>query len=274
MYWDNFRFFITQDSLQAESVVRFSIKEGGEMIIAIGGDGTIQSVVNGFFEDNNIINKDCVLGIISSGTGQGLVQSLSIPSDILSQVELIKRNKTQYLDVGRIQFKDRNKSRYFMNEFQAGIGGAVVKNVSVNLKKYGGKFSFGLGALATVFSCKPEIMDFIIDDKRVIRNLLGIVVSNGKYTGGGMQLTPNASLTDGLFDVLLIPSMPHLKRLFVFPRIYSANHINLNGFECFRARKLRILNTNCSLIEADGELINDKCSTIEIVPHCLKVFAN
>ncbi|HVO75027.1 MAG TPA: YegS/Rv2252/BmrU family lipid kinase [Ignavibacteriaceae bacterium] len=272
--WDNFRFFITQDSLHAESVVRFSIKDGVELIIAVGGDGTIQSAANGFFENGNLINKDCALGIISSGTGQGLAQSLSIAPDILSQIELIKRDKTRCLDVGKIQFKEGSKPRYFINEFQAGIGGAVVKNVSVNLKKYGGKFSFGLGTLAAVFNYKPETMDFIMDNKRIIRNLLGLVVSNGKYTGGGMQLTPNASPADGLFDVLFIPSMSTLKRLTEFPKIYSAKHITSNGFEYFKARKIKMLNTNGSLIEADGELINEKCSTIEIVPHCLRVFAN
>ena len=270
-FWDDFKFFITQDPVHAESIVRFLITNGAELIIAVGGDGTIQSVVNGFFENDNLINKDCALGIISSGTGQGFAQSLSIPNQTKQQIELIKENRTTCIDVGKIHFNNGNKSRYFINELQAGIGGAVVKNVSVKLKKYGGKFSFGIGTLTTVFKCKPETMYLIIDDKRVIKNLLGIVVSNGRYTGGGMQLTPNASLDDGLFDVLFIPAMSYMKRLREFPKIYSAKHIASEGFECFRAKKIKLFNINGSFLEADGELISEKCNLIEIVPKCVKV---
>lgn len=271
LYWDDFRFFITRDSLHAESVVRHSVKNGVELIIAVGGDGTIQSVVNGFFENDSLINKNCSLGIVSSGTGQGLSQSLSIPTQIISQLDLINQNKTKLLDLGRIQFNNDTKPRYFINELQIGIGGTVVKNISAKFKKYWGKFSFGLGTLSTIFSHKPETMNLVIDDTRIIKSLIGIVVSNGKYTGGGMQLTPNASPEDGLFDILFIPAMSHLKRLREFPKIYTAKHIASDGFEYFRAKKIKLINMNGSFIEADGELIDEKISSIEIVPESLRI---
>jgi len=269
-FWKDFRFFITKDRNHAESLVRYSIRNGAELIIAVGGDGTIQSVVNGFFENEDLIDKNCTLGIISCGTGQGLSQSLSIPHDIISQVELIRGNKVKFLDVGRIRFSDGANARYFINEFEAGIGGEVVKKVHGKLKKYGGKFSFGIGTILTSLNCKPGKLDLIIDEKRMIRNLLGIVISNGKYTGGGMQLTPQASLFDGFFDILFIPAMSRVKRLTAFPRIYSAKHLTSTGFEYFKAKKIRLLN-NSGLTEADGELMKDKCREIEIIPACLRV---
>ena len=271
---NSFEFSETRMKTDATIITREAIKNGCQVVVAVGGDGTVNEVVNGLFENGILLNPDAKLGIISFGTGLGFSQSLGLPKDLAAQIKVIKNDIAKSIDVGRIKFENNHLTKYFVNEFQFGIGGALNKDISPLTKKVLGSFAFGFEAVKTLFKYKADSFQMIINDKVITESIIGVIIANGAYTGGGMMLTPYASLNDGILDVLLIKDMSILNRIYSFSRIYSAKHIGLKAFELFKTRSIEFIYKNSLAVEADGELIDGKCTLVQIMPSILKVISN
>ncbi len=269
--WDDFIIEYTDRPGDAVAKTRHAIASGRDLLIAVGGDGTIREVVNGFYTDGKMVNPDCALAVINSGTGQGFAQSIGLPKDIRGQFEVIKQINVGKTDLGRITLLS-GKHSYFINEFQIGIGGEVVKNVSECHKKLTGSFAFGFGVLKVIQSINPRYYSLVLDNNQIINDeLTGIVVSNGKYTGGGMRLTPDAVLDDGYLDILLIPALTKKEMLSVFPGIYSGRHLLDSRFRCYKIKSLSISYTGNIQAEADGEILDDLPVKVEVLPLSLNI---
>lgn len=270
--------YVTRNSLEASFSARKAINEGSELIIAIGGDGTIQETVNGFFSNGYPINPACQLGIINSGTGSGFAMSLGLPPTISEQLEIIFSGQKRFIDVGRVVFSNGNgrpREHFFVNESQAGIGGAVVKNVQSKHKMLGGLIAFGSIALSTAFRYPNQHITVVIDGThKISKRLIGIVMANGNSMAGGMRLTPQAMLDDGLFDILLMHEQSIPQRLWNFPKIYSGGHITSSKFSCYRGKTITLTSSENVPFEADGELLGCLPCTVEIMPSALQVSSN
>jgi YegS/Rv2252/BmrU family lipid kinase len=267
---------VTSKPLDATVIARKALKEGHSSIIAVGGDGTIQEVVNGFFENGKQVNPYARLGIINCGTGCGLAQSLHLPEEIEKQFEIIYNGTTERIDIGKGEYHNGGLlplSRYFVNELQLGIGGAVVKKVQQRQKRMGGFWAFGLTTISTILTQPNQNMSIQIDTKvHFKQKFLGIIIANGAFTGGGMNLAPYAKLNDNFLDVLLIHEQSVTRRLKTFPKIYSGRHVELPQFGYFQVKKVKISADDNVLLEADGELLGHPPCEIEILPSCIQVF--
>ncbi|MDT3696007.1 MAG: diacylglycerol kinase family lipid kinase [Ignavibacterium sp.] len=273
-FGDGYIFSETTSESNATSFVQKAIENGSETIVAVGGDGTLNQVINGFFHNGIYINPDVALGVIGFGTGQGFAQSLGLPADLSSQVKLIKENPTKSIDIGKIHFNDNYLPKYFLNEFQVGIGGSINKTISPKTKKILRKFAFGFEAVKTLFSYEADELQILINGKTINEKIIGVVIANGEFTGGGMRLTPNALLDDGLFDVLVIKDMPLSQRYISFSKIYSGKHIDLDAFELHKVKNIEFNYQDGVLLSSDGELINSKCVGIEVLHSVLNVISN
>lgn len=266
---------VTGEPLEASFSAKKAILEGSELIITIGGDGTIQETVNGFFSDGNIINPSCQLGIIDSGTGHGFVQSLGLPSGLEEQLEVIHRGQAQPIDLGKVVFSDKNgqpKEHYFINECQAGIGGEVVRLVHSRHKRLGGFIAFGAVTLLTALRYPNRSMTVEIDrTTRITERFIGVVIGNGNYMAGGMKLIPHAKVDDGLFDILLMHEQSIPQRLRNFPKIYSGRHLSSPKFTQYRGKKVTLSSSESVTFEADGEFLGSLPCSIEIVPSAMQV---
>ncbi|MDH5768876.1 MAG: diacylglycerol kinase family lipid kinase [Nitrospirota bacterium] len=269
---------VTQGPLEATFSARKTIVEGCELVISIGGDGTIHETVNGFFSNGRLINPACQLGIINCGTGHGFAQSLKLPSTIEKQFEVIFNGTGHLVDIGKIIFSDKNGETlesFFVNECQAGIGGEVVKKIMLHHKKLGGLIAFGVVTLSTAFSYPNQLVTIEIDGTyEVTKRFIGITVGNGKYTAGGMNLTPSAELNDGLLDILLIHEQSLLHRIWNFSGIYSGRHIVSQQFSYFQGKGISLNSSEKILVEADGELLGFLPCRIEVMPSALSVKLN
>lgn len=263
---------------EATESAREAILAGSDLIIAVGGDGTIQETVNGFFSQGKLLRPGCQLGIINSGTGGGFVQSLGLPPDIESQCRVIGEGRTRLIDVGRAVFSDGKGAgleRLFINECQAGIGGEVVKKVRGGYKKLGGLLGFGLSTLAVALNYPNRKMTISIDDgPEVSGRFIGIVAANGNAMAGGMRLAPRAQLEDGLLDILFIHGQTLPERLWNFPKIYSGSHLTSLKFSYFQGKSIRLTSEEEVTFEADGELCGHLPCRIDILPSALRVRAN
>lgn len=260
---------------EATMLSRNAITNGNGLIIAVGGDGTIQEVVNGFFNDGVVINPHCELGIIDCGTGSGLAQSLNLPDSIENQIDMIYEEKACAIDVGRVGFRNRDdqkEQRIFVSECQLGIGSAVVEGVQSKHKRLGGTLAFGSIAFQKAIGYKAQTISLQFDNQeKTTEKLIGIVIGNGNYCGGGMRLTPNAQLNDGLLDVLTIHDMNVITRLINFPKIYWGKHVHSPHFNIRQCKKVIIDCEEPIQIAADGEMLSMTPCEIEILPAALKV---
>jgi diacylglycerol kinase (ATP) len=259
----------------ATAITRRAVSEGASMIIAVGGDGTINEVVNGFFLGKKPINPLCELGIINCGTGGGFAKTLNNPGSVQEQIELLFRSESALLDLGCISYKNNDGttvSRLFVNECQIGIGSEVAARVGKKSKVFGGKIAFGVVATILALHIKPVKVKIGFDDNPADEfSLIGLVVGNGTECAGGMKLTPDAKLNDGYFDVLFMNEMNVFQRILNLSKVYSGKHILSKHFPVRRCKKLIITSGGNLLLEGDGEIIGNPPFEIELIPSSIRL---
>jgi YegS/Rv2252/BmrU family lipid kinase len=265
----------SQGKNHAKYITRKAILDGASMIIAVGGDGTINEVVNGFFIDHEPLNPLCELGIISCGTGNGYARTLNNPTSLKQQIELMLHPGHCNMDLGCITFADsdgKRVNRLFVNECQIGIGNEVASSVGKKSKILGGKISFGLAATFLAMSMKPLNLEIGYDNGSLNKyKLIGLVIGNGTECAGGMKLTPDAKLNDGLFDVLSINDMTIGQRMLNLSKVYSGTHVFSPHFSVKRCKKIEIRSDAGVSAEGDGEVLGFAPFEVEILPSAIKL---
>jgi diacylglycerol kinase (ATP) len=265
--------FTTANPLEATDSTRTAIMNGAELIVVIGGDGTIHEVVNGFVEGGKLISPSCQLGIVSSGTAQDAARGFGLHRTTAQQIEAVSGPRNRLVDLGRATFVDnlgKQHEQIFLNECSQGIAAVVVQRFQAHHKWMGGFLGFGITAVATAARHREQLMTIEIDGKRVVSDyLLGVVVANGAFAGGGMHFAPKSRVDDGLFDVVLIHKQSVPSRLINFPRIYFGTHVNLSWISYFQGRSVKLISNEDVPVEADGEFLGHVPCTIDVLPSAL-----
>ena len=258
-------------------ITREAIINGASMVVSVGGDGTVNEVINGFFINKIPINPLCELGVIDCGTGGGYASTIGLPESLEHQIELILQSPGVSIDLGCVDFMNSANepvSRFFVGECQTGIGSLVVAEIGSKLKAIAGRYAFFLVSTVAALTLKPSKLRLKYDnDPEEVHRLLGLVVGNGIVCGGGMKLTPNAKLNDGLFDILLINQMSIIQRLMNLSKVYSGRHILSRHFSIRRCKKITVESDLPVSLEADGELLGYSPFSMEIFPQVIKVKA-
>lgn len=265
----------TSASNHATELAREALREGFEMIVAVGGDGTVNEVVNGFFDSGSPVNPDAVLGVISRGTGSDFIKTLGIPKDIDAASRALCGRAVRKCDVGHFVSADRNGGqieRYFINIADFGIGGEAVERVNNVTKAFGGFVSFLYGTLKTLLTYKGKRVKVRVDDsyecEKVINN---VVVANGQYFGGGMWIAPQARVDDGLFDILIIEDISLLKSLTNIPKLYKGSHIENPNVEYLRGKTVVAESPDVVLLDVEGEHGGRLPAKFDILPATINV---
>lgn len=269
---------LTNGPGHATELAREALKEGKRSIVAVGGDGTLNEVVNGFFENGKIIDPEAELGIVGIGTGCDTIKSFRIPRDprrALLALSAIPGYRARPVDVGRVRFLDhegKESIRYFINIAEAGIGGAVVGAVNKTSKKWGGFSTFLLGTLETIFRYQNRLLELQLDDLPA-RHLVAsnVVVGNGRYFGGGMKILPHAEFDDRLLEILVMGDLSPTELLLNLGGVYFGTHVNHPLVETHQARRVRVSSTLPLPIDVDGEQPGTTPAEFEILPHALRV---
>ena len=265
--------FTTTKPLDATDSTRAAITNGADLIVVVGGDGTIHEVVNGFVDGGRSINPSCQLGIVSSGTAQDTAKGFGIPKSTKLQIEAVCGPRKRFVDVGRASIVDIQgevSEQLFLNECSQGISAVVVQRFQAHHKWMGGFLGFGITAVATAARLREQLMTVEIDGRHVVTDLLlGVVVANGAFAGGGMHFAPKSKVDDGLFDVVIIHKQSIPSRLINFPRIYFGTHVNLSWISYFQGRSIKVSSNENVPIEADGEFLGHVPCTISLLPSSL-----
>ena len=259
----------------ATGLAREALDDGFEMIVAVGGDGTVNEVVNGFFDSGAPVNPDAVLGVISRGTGSDFIKTMNLPREIEEAARVLKGRAVKRCDAGRFTSRGpggKEMERYFINIADFGVGGEAVERVNNTSKAFGGFLSFLYGTLKTLWVYKGKKVKFRIDDDSEIEQAINtVVIANGQYFGGGMQIAPEAIADDGLFDIVILDDLSFEESLLNIPKLYKGTHINDPKVTCYRGKTLVAESDEDVLIDVEGEHGGMLPAKFEIIPSSINV---
>jgi YegS/Rv2252/BmrU family lipid kinase len=273
---------MTRKRGEAKSLVREALLEGHSEIIAVGGDGTINEAVNGFFDENGPIAPDAVFGFVTSGTGGDFRKSFGIAPGADAAIARLKTATPRAVDVGRVSCITRRGEpmvRYFINIASFGMSGLIVDSVNRAriAKLFGGSFAFAFHSLAGLLRYGERTVRIRIDgDFDEIANISTVAVANGQFFGGGMKVAPNAKPDDGYFDVVIMGGVARHRAPADMKLIYTGEHLSNPAVRVVRGQKVvavPVAETRGKpvLIEVDGENAGRLPATFEILPRALNL---
>ncbi|MBC7361246.1 MAG: diacylglycerol kinase family lipid kinase [Candidatus Aminicenantes bacterium] len=275
-FFKEFKYDFTERPFQATELAREALREGTELLIGVGGDGTVNEIANGFFDNQKIINPEATLGIVPSGTGCDLTRSLNIPRNPKNAIKFISEAPDQPIDVGRVIYSDREgktSSRYFLNIADFGLGGEVVRRVNEErLKRKASSYVRCL--IETMLSFKGHEVRITVDgQEKASGNYLIGAIANGKIFGKGMKIAPQARLNDNLFDIILVKSLRFLEFCLHGWKLINGSHLSYHKVTMLRGQRVQVfpLKPEPVLIELDGEQVGCLPATFEIIPLSLQV---
>ena len=244
-------------------------------IIAVGGDGTINEVVNGILSSNG--SRNTILGIVSAGTTCSFARSIGIPLDTINSCKLLTSKNTIPIGVGLVEYKCGNEQlhRFFVNEADVGFGATVVEASKLMHNYFGRKINYLphiLGGIGALLSYKNKRIAINVDEKaEEICVCTMLVIANGTYFGGGMRVAPYAKPDDGLLDMILFGDMGKSEMMKVWSMTYNGRHISNKKVRLRQIKNLSIKSNEKVLVEADGELIGEGPASFSVLPSALHI---
>ncbi len=251
-----FEYVATQRPGEATALSRAALRKGFEMIVSVGGDGTLNEVVNGFFDGAAPVARQAVLGVVALGTGCDFGRTLA-QSDLETACAALGGRKTRTIDLGFARFVGHDGApavRIFINVASFGCGGLVAHLVSSRLKAVSGQLAFTLATLRALAVYRDPIVSLEFDDMppRSIP-ITNCALANGRFFGAGMQVAPAAQLDDGALDVTIWSGFGWMDFIRKRHTLYDGSHVREPGTEVLRIRRARATSDSTVLLELDGE---------------------
>ena len=265
----------TERPMDAARLATKAIQAGSECIVAVGGDGTINEVINGFFENGRALNPNAALGVISRGTGGDFRRTFGWDVELAPALKRLQGEHTEPLDVGMIDYcrhDGERASRYFVNVCSFGVSGLVDKVVNSSSKVLGGKLSFMLGSTRALMQYRDQRVRFSSDGgASQAATVTTLAIANGKYFGGGMKVAPEASPSDGFFDVTEWSGYGLLDFALKSKSIYSGEHVKWKGTKTWRCKSLEASSDEEVLLDIDGEQPGRLPCSITMLPGAIRL---
>jgi YegS/Rv2252/BmrU family lipid kinase len=237
-------------------------------VVAVGGDGTLNEVVNGVAE------RDIDLATIPLGTGMDFGRTYGIPTKFDDAVRVALDGATRTVDAGRVDYRTwegTDARRWFANVGSVGMSGAVAQRANGMSKVLGGKVTFFYALTRVFLEWENTEVRVTLDGGERRGRMHDVVVANGVWHGGGMMLAPGASPDDGLFDVVLIGDVSRLDFLTTAPKIYKGKHVEHPKVEVVRTSWVTVDADEHLPIEVEGEQVGTTPATFQVVRNALRV---
>jgi diacylglycerol kinase (ATP) len=256
--------FLTTKPGSAARFARAAMRKGPEVIVAAGGDGTLNEVINGIGENLG----DTRVGLLPLGTGNDFARTIGIPTDLEAALEVIRSGETRAVDLVRVT---SDEVRYFVNVSAGGFSGLVDEKLTPEMKKTWGPLAYLRSAAAAL----PELrayrttLSFDNTDSSVLE-LYNVVVANGRYVAGGRLIAPEASIDDGLLDIILIQQRSAPELALLAAQVALGAHLSSDAIVFRRAAKLTVNSKPGMWFNVDGELVGNEPARFEILPRALR----
>jgi diacylglycerol kinase (ATP) len=245
-------------------------RAGAELVVSVGGDGTLNEVVNGLVR----ADTSAELATIPLGTGMDFVRTYGIPTRFDDAVLTALKGMTRTIDVGRVSYREWSgaaSERYVANVGSVGMSAAVAQRANGMSKALGGKATFFYALTRVFFEWENTLVSVQLDDERREGRMHDVIVANGQWHGGAMRLAPEAQPDDGLFDVVLIGDVTKRDFVTTAPKLYKGTYLSHPKIELLRSRAVAVDAPERLPIELDGEQVGTTPVRFEIVPGALRV---
>ncbi len=264
----------TEGPGDATRFAREALEGGGRFVVAVGGDGTVNEVVNGMLDaEGTPVGEDPVLGVVAAGSGSDFVRTFGLPGDATRACSHLTGDNTYPLDVGKITYAapgGGTETRYFVNVAEAGLGAAVAARAD-RMSPRLGQAKYFVGFWLTLPRFKLAEVRVRADRKTYEGPAYMIVVGNGQYYGGGMKVSPRSYPGDGVLDGVVFKG-PKSDAFTMIPKIYRGEHVPHPHIEELRVKGELVVEADRPLpIEADGEVLGDTPATFAVIPHPIKM---
>ena len=265
-----FDFHVTTFSDDARRVAA-EVMKSYPIVVAGGGDGTVNEVVNG------IAGSDGILGILPLGSGNDFANVLAYPKQFRQCLQVLTKQQIRSIDLGLIRVMDSRsvqRSKYFINAVGIGLD-AEVANEAGKMHRVRGLAKYAIAAMKVLFRYKAEFSEVIGSGFRSEGKHLLISIGNGKSSGGGFYLTPQALLDDGLLDVCMAKNLSTPEILKIFPFVLIGKHAKFQKIDIKSTKKL-VVKAQANLpVHVDGEVIglDIREISVEIMPLGIRIIA-
>jgi YegS/Rv2252/BmrU family lipid kinase len=259
----------------AKQCVVKAIAHGARRLVSVGGDGTLNEVVNGLMALDGFEKSRIHLGVLPNGTGCDFVKTAAIPKNIKKCLHLIKEDTTSPVDVGKLTFKDHagvQRDCFFINIASFGLGGEVIRRVNQMPSAVGPFISFLWATLVSVLLLGKKKLRLKADngfDREL--NILNVAIANGQFHGGGMWIAPKASLNDGLFHITIVGELSLFEVMKNLPNLYNGKIYNVSKVISFTGKRIEAASSQNILLDVDGEQMGTLPVIIEMVPEALNM---
>jgi YegS/Rv2252/BmrU family lipid kinase len=259
----------TEGPGHAALLAREALGQGIRFVVAVGGDGTVQEVVNGMIEDDRPVVEDAVLGVVAAGSGSDFVRTFGLPGDAARAVRHLEGDRLYRIDVIRAEYRDGDATlrRYVPNIAEVGLGAEVVRRAE-RLPRRLGRSRYFWSFWLSVGRYRPGPITVRVDRKSFQGVANNVVVANCQFYGGGMKISPRSYPGDGLIDVQ-ISTGPKAEAFTLIPKIYRGEHVPHPHIKELRGREVRVEAERPLPVEGDGEVLGTTPATFTVLPEVL-----
>ena len=255
----------TKEPGDARRFAQEAVQSGYDMVVAGGGDGTINEVLNGLATDFG----QAAFGILPLGTANDFARTINIPADLPAAIDALLAGRMEETDVIRYS---STETRFFLNVSAGGFSGQVNEALTDEMKQTWGPLAY-LRSAAGVLPNLTDFRTFIAydDEPEQKVHLYNMVVANARYVAGGIPIAPAAQLNDGLADIIIVPAASMLELAVLGPQILLGSHLGSELVLFRRVRKISVRSEPGMWFNVDGELMSNAPAHFEVLPRAIKV---
>jgi YegS/Rv2252/BmrU family lipid kinase len=258
----------TNEAGHARGLASEAVQSGFQRIIAAGGDGTANEVVNGIGDVPGGFDATH-FGVLPLGTVNVFARELGFPRHLDEAVKVLKEGKTRTIDLGRVEYTDTGsaRQRFFIQLAGAGLDSRAIELVNWELKKKLGPLAYVLAGCKAMGEAQPVI---VAHGETEVSGQM-VLIGNGRFYGGSFSVFPGASLQDGLLDICVLPKVSWAHLIAAVPGILTGRLYQLCSALHFSLRSVTLTSTSRVILQLDGENACELPATLSILPKTLRV---
>ena len=264
----------TNGPRNATLLVQQAVTDRAEIVVAVGGDGTVHEILNGLMEINERFRP--ALGILPLGSGNDFAYAVGLPRDPIDALGLLWKANFHRVDVGRIQDSNGAES-YWINSCGVGLNAHIA--LRAKSSRLHGFLKYFVASLQEIWSkgSSPEL-ELEINSERSAKRITLLTVGNGPREGGGFLMTPDAKIDDGYFDLLSVDDLTRFQLLRLLPKAKSGGHLRSSGVSLQRCSSINIRSEEPLIVHLDGEIFAEPSDNVRelsatILPGAIRIIA-
>jgi YegS/Rv2252/BmrU family lipid kinase len=268
--WPNHEVLETEAPGHARTLARLALDAGAETVIAVGGDGTLGEVVDGFLSYPAERRAASAVATFPAGSGCDFARHMGVPREPEAWAAALRVRRVRRLDAALARFRAADGAaweRRFLNVAALGLAGDVALGVERRGKPLGGTLTYLLEGVIAAVRARPRRMTLVVDGvAEAAADYHLVVLANTSTSGGGMCVAPGADPADGALDLLTVGAMSRAALLGLLPRVYGGGHLGAPGVRLRRVKKLELSGEDELPLNIDGDLEGRAPAQFEILP--------